>query len=109
MIYVDDLCRAIIAALESDCGGETFQIATGVETSILDLAEMLQAEMMAAGLSEQPVAIVHENARAGEIIKNYSSIEKARRMLGWSPQVSLQEGLRRTVAWFRTEVALPAT
>ena len=42
-IHVDDLARAIIAGLESDCGGETFQIATGSETRIIDLAHSIQA------------------------------------------------------------------
>lgn len=94
-IYVDDLCRAILAGLSSDCGGETFQIATGQETRIIDLAHMIQAAM-----PERAIEIVHEGQRAGEIIKNYSSIAKAQRILGWSPQVSLLDGLASTIAWF---------
>jgi len=94
-VYTEDLCRAIIAGLQSDVGGETFQIATGIETNILELAQMVQREF-------PHVEIVHEGQRAGEIIKNYSNIEKARRMLKWDPQVALTEGLAETIRWFRT-------
>lgn len=95
-IYVEDLCRAILAALTSDVGGETFQIASGTETTILDLAHRIQA-----AFPDRRIEIVHEGQRAGEIIRNYSSIAKAQKMLGWSPQVSLDEGLAHTVASFQ--------
>ncbi len=99
-IHVDDLARAIIAGLESDCGGETFQIATGSETRIIDLAHSIQA-----AFPDRKIVIEHAGQRAGEIIKNYSSIAKARRMLGWSPQIALEQGLSETVAWFRRVTA----
>lgn len=97
-IHVDDLARAIIAGLESDCGGETFQIATGSETRIIDLAHSIQA-----AFPDRDITIEHAGRRAGEIIKNYSSIAKARRILGWSPQIPLEQGLAETVAWFEAE------
>lgn len=95
-IYVDDLCRAILAALNSNCGGETFQIATGMETRVIDLAHIIQEAM-----PDREIEIMHEGQRAGEIIKNYSSIAKAKRILGWSPRVSFYDGLATTIAWFR--------
>ena len=95
LIYVEDLCRAIMTAIESDCGGETFQIATGKETSVNQLAEMT-----VSNLPDRVIDIVHVEQRAGEIIKNYSSIEKACRLLRWEPQVSLSKGLSTTVRWF---------
>ncbi len=93
-IYVADLCQAINLALESDVSGEVFQIATGIETSILDLAQRLQV------ISERSVGIQFVAARAGEIIKNYSNIEKAKRALGFAPAVNLDLGLAETCAWF---------
>lgn len=94
-IYSEDLCRAIIAGLESEHSGEVYQIATGVETSIMDLAQMVQIAM-----PQYEVQIVHEAQRPGEIVKNYSSIAKAQRELGWKPQVMLDEGLSKTLRWF---------
>jgi len=96
-IFVDDLCRAILQALECDCGGETFQIATGQETRILDLAEMIST-----ATPNRSVRIVHVDQRKGEIVKNYACIEKAQRILGWAPRVPLSAGLVRTVEWFRS-------
>lgn len=93
-IYVGDLCRAIQLALESDISGEVFQIATGVETSILELARLIQ-ETMASN-----VQIAHAPPRQGDIRKNYSEIFKVERIIGWQPQVSLAQGIVRTCNWF---------
>jgi len=95
-VHTTDLCGALIAALQSDVGGETFQIATGIETTVLDLAQMVQREF-------PDIEIVHEGQRAGEIIKNYSNIEKAQTILKWDPQVTLADGLAETIHWFQTE------
>lgn len=93
-IYVGDLCRAILLALESDVGGEVFQIATGVETSILDLSAMTQE------VAERKTGVHHVLPRQGDIRKNYSSIAKVQDILGWKPSVELIEGLRKTWEWF---------
>jgi UDP-glucose 4-epimerase len=93
-IYVDDLCRAILASLNSSVAGEVFQIATGMETGIAELAEIL------ARLSGQTFAITHVPARRGDIEKNYSAVSKAATVLGWRPEIGLEEGLSKTLAWF---------
>jgi UDP-glucose 4-epimerase len=94
-IYVEDLCRAIVTALESRVSGEIFQIATGVETSILELAHLLEEVV---GVEVQAITT---EGRRGDIQKNYATIEKARAMLGWAPRVSLREGLAHTWQWFQ--------
>ena len=73
-----------------------FNVGTGIETSVNALAE-------AIGLAlERPIALEHIDRRdIDNIRRRVVNIEKARRMLRWSPQVTLDEGLRRTVAWFR--------
>jgi len=94
-IYVDDLVDAILLADEADTPGEVFQIASGRETSILDLLATMQQV-----LPHLTFDIRHLPARAGEILRNYASIEKAHRMLGFEPKTPLDEGLRRTWDWF---------
>ena len=94
-IYVGDLCQAILLALQSDISGEVFQIATGVETSILDLATRIEA-MLGSGVKMQ-----YDPPRQGDIRKNYSDITKARDILSWSPALGLEEGLRETWRWFQ--------
>jgi UDP-glucose 4-epimerase len=44
--------------------------------------------------------IRHEPARAGEIIRNYASVDKAKRVLGYDPKTKLEDGLRTTWQWF---------
>lgn len=93
-IYVDDVSWAIVAALESKLAGEVLQIGTGDETPILALVEMLSE---ITGIQpdirwlEQP---------SGEIRRNYASIERARRELGFNPKTDLRSGLEATVDWF---------
>jgi UDP-glucose 4-epimerase len=93
-IYVGDLCRAISLALQSEMGGEVFQIATGIETSILELAELVQTTM------QKQINTQHSPFRQGDIRKNYSEIGKATRLLQWVPQVALADGLQQTWQWF---------
>ena len=92
-IYVGDLCRAILLALESEVSGEVFQIATGEETSILELAEAVQE------VTGRSVEAEHGPPRQGDIRKNYSAVEKVGRVLGWQPEVDLFRGLELTWDW----------
>jgi len=98
-IYAGDLCRAVVRALEGDVAGEVFQIATGVETSILELDELLQ---QTAG---RKFRTEFAPARQGDVARNYSVIAKARRMLGWEPEVDFVTGLAATYRWFREQQA----
>ena len=94
-IFVGDMCRAIQLALEASVCGEVFQIATGVETSIVELATRMQA------LVGNDVAVQYGPVRRGDIKRNYSGISKVERVLGWKPEVNLNSGLEKTIAWFR--------
>jgi UDP-glucose 4-epimerase len=96
-IYVEDLCEAIIAGLRSEISGEVFQIATGQATSVAELAELVQT------VSGIPAEKLSAAARNGDVRESYSAIAKAARMLGWRPDTNLEEGLRQTWRWFRTQ------
>ena len=96
-IYVGDLCQAILQALKSEVGGEVFQIATGVETSILELATLVQKVV------GQDVGVQHGPPRQGDIRKNYSAIAKVKRILGWRPKINIEEGLCETWKWFKAQ------
>jgi UDP-glucose 4-epimerase len=93
--FVDDAVDAtLLAAIRPRAEGEIFNIGTGIETSVNDLAERIGR---AVGL---PIDVVHIDRRdIDNIRRRVLNIEKARRMLRWSPQVTLSEGLARTAAW----------
>jgi UDP-glucose 4-epimerase len=96
-VHVDDVASAVVSAADraDEVAGEIFQVGTGVETSLLELARLL----FEAGGTKVP--ILHEPPSAGDVPRNVSDISKARRLLGYDPQVELREGLASTLAWFR--------
>ncbi|HMI55074.1 MAG TPA: UDP-glucose 4-epimerase, partial [Gemmatimonadaceae bacterium] len=76
-----------------------FNIGTGEGTSVLDLADRLQE---AAG-SNLPIEFVPE--RAGELQESFVNVEKARKELGWEPEVTLSDGLAKSYAWFAAQLS----
>jgi UDP-glucose 4-epimerase len=94
-LYVSDLVEAILLADKTEPAGEAFQIASGRETSIRSLLDAMKAM-----LPDHRFDVRFEPARPGEILRNYASIEKARRILGFRPKTQLNEGLRKTWQWF---------
>lgn len=98
-IYVEDVIDAIIlAGTAGSLEGEIFQIASSTETTVSELAAKLAAILKSRGV--RPPDMRYANARVGDVVRNYSDTTKARARLGWSPKVSLNEGLDRTVRWF---------
>jgi UDP-glucose 4-epimerase len=99
-VYAGDVARANLAAASAvlppprQVDVRAYNIGTGRETSVLELAETLQR---AAGRS---VAVHHTPARAGELPRSAVTNAKAARELGWSPVVSLEDGLRETFGYF---------
>lgn len=101
-IYVGDLCRSILIALESDVCGEVFQVATGTETTISELAELVKAT------SGSKTIVTHGPSRQADIQRNYSAIEKIRSILAWEPEVDLRKGLEMTMKWFHAQAVVRA-
>ncbi|MDB5245030.1 MAG: NDP-sugar epimerase [Parcubacteria group bacterium] len=94
-VYVDDVARANIAAMESDVGGaEIFNIGSGTKTSIIELAQEI---IRFTGSSS---SIRHEAPRSGDIVYSQADVSKAAELLGFRAEVSLEEGLRKTIASF---------
>jgi UDP-glucose 4-epimerase len=99
-VFVTDLAQGLLGAVEAEgIGGEVFQLASGVETSVNDLVSRL------AELCGREPEVRREPPRPGEILRNYSLIEKARQRLGYTPAVALEDGLRRTYDWFSSALA----
>lgn len=92
-VYVKDVARANLLALQPGCC-ESVNIATGRETSVNELFSLL---CQATG-STRPAD--HGPALPGEVFRSVLSAERARAVLGWAPQMSLQNGLSETVAHF---------
>jgi len=91
-VYVGDVVDANLAAAASDLTG-SYNVGTGVETSVLDLVETLDG--LGAGAPLEPV---HADARAGEVRRSCLDASALRAALGWQARTPLAEGLRRTLA-----------
>jgi len=101
-IHTDDLVRAILlAATQPDVGGDVFQIATNSETTINQLTEQL-VDLLEREMDLDDVDVTHTEPRTGDVRRNYSDTSKANELLGWSSQIDLTAGLRRTVRSFRS-------
>jgi UDP-glucose 4-epimerase len=98
--HVEDISRAIELALSRGIpGGSVLHIASGVETTATQLADLCR---VAAGVPDHPVE--YRPARAGEVGRNFASYDLARQVLGYAPSISREDGLRSTWQWFAESV-----
>ena len=95
-LYVDDLCAGICAAVEHDGADGVLHLASERETSIGELARLV---LEATGAD---VPVEHVARRRGEVERNFAIARRAAEVLGFRAAVGLEEGLARTVEWFRS-------
>ena len=96
--YVSNTVDGFVAAAESDgVAGETVNLGSGREIAIGALAELI------ARLAERPIRIDADSERfrpdASEVERLLADNAKAQRLLGWTPRVTLEDGLARTIEW----------
>ena len=98
-LYVDDDAEAIEAIIEADVdlvAGEVLNVATGVDISVSEIADaVLEVLGKPASLKE------HVSERPGQVDRHIGSTEKAERLTGWRARTSFEDGLERTVEWYR--------
>jgi dTDP-glucose 4,6-dehydratase len=102
-LYVFDDAEAIAAAVDApvdDLAGEVINVATGVDVSVSTLADqVLEVLGKPADLKQ------HVVERLGQVDRHIGSTEKAERLLGWRARTAFEDGLERTVAWYRDNEA----
>jgi UDP-glucose 4-epimerase len=91
-VYVGDVARAVVAAFDLD--GGVINIGTSRATSDLELHTACCA---AAGVAQEPI---FAPARLGDLQRSVLDISRASEALGWTPQISLEQGLAETWGWF---------
>jgi dTDP-glucose 4,6-dehydratase len=94
-LHVDDHCRAIELVLEQGRAGETYNVGSGVERSIEEIADLV---LELAGKSASLKTIVPD--RPGHDRRYLLDSSKLRGELGWEPEISFENGLRATVEWY---------
>ncbi|MGH2512549.1 MAG: NAD-dependent epimerase/dehydratase family protein, partial [Candidatus Limnocylindrales bacterium] len=102
--YIDDAVEAtLLAGIHPRAEGEVFNIGTGIETSVVGLAEAIGRAL------DRPVEINHIDRRdIDNIRRRVVNLEKIRRMLHWTPQTTLDRGLAQTAQWLAEQKILSA-
>jgi UDP-glucose 4-epimerase len=97
-VFVEDIARANVLAAKAAVSDEVFNVATGVETSLLELAQAM-LETMGSTLQ-----LEYGPARVGtDVPRRLADVSKAETLLGFRARVSLREGLARLVDWWRSQ------
>jgi UDP-glucose 4-epimerase len=95
-VYIQDVIEANILALNSkNAAGEAFNIGTGTNISINQIAEILKDKM-----NKKHLKNVHADPRPTDIRHGYADINKAKKILGYNPKFSIKEGLTELVNWY---------
>lgn len=97
-VHVHDIARANILAAKAPVTDEVFNVASGIETSLNELAEMLLAVMGSTLKPEYGPA-----RKVNAVARRLASTDKARDLIGFSAEVDMEAGLRDLVAWWRRE------
>lgn len=100
-VYIDDVARSNVLALLSDAEDEVFNIASGTETSLQDLASAL-LKVMDSSLRPE----YGPERAVNPVPRRLADTSKAQRLLAFKAQVGLEEGLARLVAWWQTNKSM---
>ena len=93
--FVDDVIEGLLrAAVVPEAVGEAINLASGTETKIVDLANMINE------LTDNDGLQFVERRSWDKIVRRRASIEKARKIIGYEPKTEIGEGLKKTVEWF---------
>jgi|SRR5579862_5680082 len=97
-VFAEDIARANLAAADADISDEVFNVASGTETSLNDLAHILMRVMGSnARLEYGP------ERKVNPVPRRLADVSKAKQLLGFQTTVSLEEGLRQLVTWWQAE------
>jgi nucleoside-diphosphate-sugar epimerase len=97
--YVSDLVEGLMRAMfQPNTTGEVFNLGNPDEHTVLEYAQAI------IKLCNASSSIVYEASRVDDPERRKPNIDKARRVLGWEPKVGMEEGLKQTIEWFRTQI-----
>lgn len=95
-VYVKDVVRALILCIENNCQRE-INISNGKEYSLLDIRESLKIVL------EKDIAIEEQKAKPGEQRRSCLDNSLALEILNWQPEFSLEEGIKETIKWAKSQ------
>ena len=98
--YVDDTAEGILLADQTkNALGETINIGQGKEVTIEKMAKLTIKKYMELTDKKIPIKLLHKKPRKGDVRRHCADISKARKILGYQPKTSLEEGIKRFLEW----------
>jgi len=98
-VYVEDAARAVIAVAKNpNCLSQSINFCSGIETSVSQIAELI-CKFFSLDPNE---FIQYQSSRPGDVKCHIGKNLKFKKILGFAPKISLEEGINRTIAWFRS-------
>jgi UDP-glucuronate 4-epimerase len=94
--YISDIVNGVLRAIERVQGFEIINLGGSVTTRLDELIALLEKHL------NQKAIIENEPAQPGDVVATYADVEKARRLLGFEPEVRPDEGIARFVDWYRS-------
>ena len=98
-LFASDIAEGIVLAVEKLAAPDFVNIGSESEISIRELVDLI---VDCTGFSGK---VTYESAKAGGDTRRVASTAKARRLLGFRPKIEIKEGLRRTIEWYRQQMA----
>jgi len=96
-VYVEDVVMANVMAMEKG-DNECYHVATGKETSVIELFRMIQKSIGSS------IEFVKGKPRIGDPARAAFDITKIKDEIGWRPEISLEEGIKRTAEWVKSQI-----
>jgi len=98
--FVEDTCRGIMLADQTkQAVGDTFNIAQGKETSINKIAKLMTRKYNEITARKVNLDFIYRKSRPGDVARHLADISHARKILGYKPNVSIEDGLTRFLEW----------
>jgi dTDP-L-rhamnose 4-epimerase len=98
-VFIDDVVKATVLGLEKDEGNyQVLNVGTGVQTDVLTVASLLKSEFN----SSIDVRVTGDY-RLGDIRDNFADLTQITNLLGYKPSVSFADGIKRFVAWVKSQ------
>ncbi|GAG21717.1 unnamed protein product, partial [marine sediment metagenome] len=96
-VYVGDVVAACIKSMSRSCQG-VFNVGIGKETNLFDLIKVIEKVV------RKKFKFKHKEKRPGEVRRSMLNIDKAKKVLGWEPKISLEEGIEKTINWLDKKI-----
>ncbi|OAG27942.1 GDP-mannose 4,6-dehydratase [Thermodesulfatator autotrophicus] len=95
--YIDDIIQGVVAAIDKDFDYEVFNLGESRVTDLLTLIRLIEENLA------KPAKIKFLPFQAGDVPITYADISKAKKLLGYNPQVPIEEGIKRFISWYKKE------